>query len=883
MVMIGLIKLLSPKKLVRLTIFFLLAGFLFWACSSSAPRPIPEAPVRFIDLLQEENIVSSPFINIEDHFQPFREEHQNEALFIPELSTSEIKCWSIMTERPVLTLGKTQKPYSLQVKLNQTVLPELEEEKGDDISWQLIKIAKKIDLSADDNYNKVFRCVVLDLDEELSFEFLAPAAPFKLFIKARRNWHPSFMQIFIDQQPVTEIELSRTNHFFTIDLNLPPGSHHLTVKPLIKGTQRSGGPTPPRILIYEVKLDSTHDLINFYVPAHRQEEFQRGLIQLEYISPLLEDGRLNPFAPLLELKHAEVINAQLQPINPEKIKKKINFGDRTIDVLMSPPESRYEFELSLPQKAVLEFGYGLLVEEDSVPPPNGAALFQVILQNKKSEQTIFQASLPRKEQDSPFFQKEKIDLSAYQGQKVKITLVTTASENQSSTHNIFSFWFNPLIYVPRKEAPKVILVSLDTLRADHLGCYGYSRETSPYLDALSRESVLFENVYAQSSWTLPSHTSMLFSLNSASHQVYYNDQRIDPSLPSLASLLQKAGFLPYAFTGGGYVSSIYGFAKGFHWYEEPAGGRHAPLARDEAERLANYASQWIKANQDKPFFLFLHTFQIHGPYDTPPPWNKKFLHENAKWTRIALRKYLESWEKEPNFTPEEIQNIIDLYDAEIFYTDATLIKNLIETLKSTGIFDQTMLIVTSDHGEEFYEHHGWLHGQTLYEEQLRVPLIIKFPHSRYKGHRLQPKVRLIDILPTIMETLRLSYPAKSFEGRSLLPVIEGRETSDRVFISDLALKEVKNPCPALMATNQGDMKVIVEKAVDTIKNMEIYNLAQDPHEHKNLLRSQRQLGLKLYRRLEKYYREKLAVLRETKKVFLDEKLREKLRALGYIK
>ena len=307
------------------------------------------------------------------------------------------------------------------------------------------------------------------------------------------------------------------------------------------------------------------------------------------------------------------------------------------------------------------------------------------------------------------------------------------------------------------------------------------------------------------------------------------------------------------------------------------------MARDEAERLANYASQWIKANQDKPFFLFLHTFQIHGPYDTPPPWNKKFLHENAKWTRIALRKYLESWEKEPNFTPEEIQNIIDLYDAEIFYTDATLIKNLIETLKSTGIFDQTMLIVTSDHGEEFYEHHGWLHGQTLYEEQLRVPLIIKFPHSRYKGHRLQPKVRLIDILPTVMETLRLSYPAKSFEGRSLLPVIEGRETLDRVFISDLALKEVKNPCPALMATNQGDMKVIVEKAVDTIKNMEIYNLAQDPHEHKNLLRSQRQLGLKLYRRLEKYYREKLAVLRETKKVFLDEKLREKLRALGYIK
>lgn len=871
------------KNIWRLTLLLTFSCLLFWACSSSQPRPIPEAPLRFIDLLEEENIVNSPFINIEDHFTPFREEHRNDALFIPELSTSEIKCWSVMTQRPVLTFGKTQKPYSLQVKLNQSLLPELEKEKGDDISWQLIKIAKRIDLSTDDNYNKGFRCVVLDLEEDLSFEFLAPAAPLKLQIKARRNWHPSFMEVLVDHQLVTEIELTRANRFFTIDLNLSPGSHQLTMKPRLKGRRRSGGPTPPRILIYEVKLDSNNDLINFYVPARREAEFQKGLIQLEYFSTQLEDGRLNPFAPLLELKHAEVIDSHLQPVNPEKIKKKINFGDRTIDVLMSPPESRYEFELSLPRQAVLEFGYGLLVEEDSSPPPLGTAQFRIIIRDQESEQTIFQAALTRKDRNSPFFREEKLDLSTYQGRKVKIIFVTSSAEDTSSAHNIFSFWFNPLIYVPRKEAPKVILVSLDTLRADHLSCYGYSRETSPYLDALSQESVLFENVYAQSSWTLPSHTSMLFSLNSASHQVYYNDQRIDPALPSLASLLQQAGFIPYAFTGGGYVSSIYGFAKGFHWYEEPAGGRHAPLARDEAERLAAYTSQWIKANLDKPFFLFLHTFQIHGPYDTPPPWNKKFLNEKAKWTRIALRQYLESSEKGLNFTPEEIQNIIDLYDAEIFYTDATLIKNLVETLKSSGIYDQTMLIITSDHGEEFYEHQGWLHGQTLYEEQLRVPLIIKFPHSRYKGKRLKPKVRLIDILPTVMETLDLPYPAKSFEGQSLLPVIEGRETSDRVFISDLARKEVKNPCPALMATNQGDLKVIIEKAVDTIKNMEIYNLAQDPHERKNLLRTERQLGMKLYRQLEKYYQEKLSVLRETKKVFLDEKLREKLKALGYIK
>jgi len=881
--MIRLNKLIAKKNLGRGILLIILCILVTFSCSNSRSKTIPAAPLRFIDLLEAKNIISSPFIDIEQHFSPFQEEHQNDALFIPELSTSEIKCWSIMTKYPILTLGKTNQPYSLQVKLNHSSLPVLEEKKGDEISWQLIKISKKIDLSNDENYNKGFRCVVLDMDEEVSFEFLATSSPLELQIKARRNWHPSFMDILVDDKLVEEIELTRVNRFYYVTLHLSPGTHRLSIKPRIKGPRRAGGPTPPRILIYEVKLESNNDLINFYVPSSREEEFKRGIIQLEYFSTQLADGQPNPYTPLLELKHAEIIDPSLQPVNPENIKKKINFGDRTIDVLMSPPVSQYEFDITIPQNALLDFGFGLLVGEDQASPPPGIALFQVILRDKEGEQTIFQGNLPQEKSSSPFFCQEKIDLSAYQGKKVKIILLTSLTDKTYSPQDVFSFWFNPFIYVPHPDSPKVILVSLDTLRADHLGCYGYSRETSPHLDALSKDGALFENVYAQSSWTLPSHTSMLFSLNSASHQVYYNDQRIDPSLPSLASLLQQAGFIPYAFTGGGYVSSIYGFAKGFHWYEEPAGGRHAPLARDEAQKLAIYASNWIKRNKDKPFFLFLHTFQIHGPYDSPPPWNKKFLTENSKWTRIALRQYLESTENGPSFTPEEIQNVIDLYDAEILYTDATLIKSLIDTLRSSGIYDNTLLIITSDHGEEFYDHKGWLHGQTLYEEQLRVPLIIKFPHSQFKGKRLQPKVRLIDILPTVMETLKLPYQARLFEGKSLLPVLKGQENKDRVFISDLARKEVKNPCPALIATNQGDLKVIVEKAVDSIKNMEIYDLAQDPQEQKNLLRSKRQLGMKLYQQLEKYYQEKLAILRQTKKVFLDEKLREKLKALGYIK
>lgn len=867
-------------SLLTLTILLL---SLISSCSRPSNKMIPSAPIRLLDILEEENVINSPFSSVEKNFIPFQEDHQNDVLFIPELSSSGIKCWSIMTNHPILTYGEANKPYFLQVYFNNSLLPPIEEKKGDEIAWQLIKISKKVDLSSDENYNKGFQCVLLDLDKALSFEFIAPPSPLELQIKARRNWHPSSMVIAIDGNPIKVIELERSNRIYKLALNLRPGTHHFSIRPQLKGPRQSGGPTPPRILIFEVNLHSNNDLINFYVPSTREDEFKKGLIKIEYNSTQLTDGQINPYTPLLQLKYENIIHPSIYPVNPENIKKKIDFNNRAIDVLMAPPESRFEFDLKIPENAILDFGVGILAEEDRSPLPPKIADFKVIIDGSEKEELLFHSSLPLNKGESPFFQDEKIDLKDYQGKKVKLILETSLSDKSYPHKDIFSFWFNPLIYVPQLDSPKIILVSLDTLRADHLGCYGYQRDTSPHLDALAKESVLFENVYAQSSWTLPSHTSMLFSLNSASHQVYYNDQRIDPSLPSLASILQKAGFLPYAFTGGGYVSYIYGFAKGFHWYEEPAGGRHAPLARDEAERLAMFTTDWIKKNKDKPFFLFLHTFQIHGPYDTPPPWNQKFLPEKAKWTRIALRQYLEKDENGPLLTREEIENIIALYDAEIFYTDATLIKKLIDSLKANGIYDHTLLIVTSDHGEEFYDHKGWLHGQTLYEEQLRVPLIIKFPHSNYKGKRLTPKVRLIDILPTVMEALNLPYKAKLFEGKSLLPIVEENEKEDRTFISDLAHKDVLDPCPVLIATNSKDLKIIVEKAVEGIKNMEIYDLAQDPTEQNNLLRQKRQLGMELLEKLEKYYEQKFSLVRKTGKVILDEKLKEKLKALGYIK
>ena len=423
---------------------------------------------------------------------------------------------------------------------------------------------------------------------------------------------------------------------------------------------------------------------------------------------------------------------------------------------------------------------------------------------------------------------------------------------------------------------------MDTLRADHLSCYGYERETSPNIDELVEDSVLFENVYAQSPWTLPSHLSMLFSLNSASHQVYYYNQKIDDSLPSITSFLRKNGFMTYGFTGGGYVSRIFGFSKGFDWYDEHFGKSLAVLGTDEAERLFAHTSDWLKENKDKPFFLFLHTFQIHGPYECPSPWNEAFLDKEMKWKKFNLVKFFRERGRDHKFTPQEIDNIMSLYDGEIRYTDEALIKPLITLLKELGIYDNTLLIITSDHGEEFYDHKGWLHSTTLYNELIRVPLVMKFPNSEFKGTKVKAKSRSIDIMPTVLETASVKYNKKHLDGKSLMDLIEGRELEDRTFISDLAYKNVYDTTPAMIATNENNLKIILSKSKESVKDIEIYDLQRDPKEKTNIIGKQRKFGQKLIDILNEYYREKQKVQRKKEQLQLDEKLKEKLRALGYL-
>jgi len=883
---------MNKKKYSQVLLIFpvFLSILLLNLCNSSKPKVIKlsrQGTLKLIDSLNQENVVSTPFSNIAEHFDSVDERAItiSDMFLLRKLSTSKQKVWGFTTKRSVLGENEATAPKGMEVFLNDNPINFLEEKKNNSLTYKWIKTSKEIEMEYDENYNKRFNCLILDEDESFSFETILPDGPVEFEIFARRNWHPMDLEVHLDDQLLEKKTVARNTSYFLIKSRLKPGTHTITIKTSRSKHIKKTRPTKPRLLIYQLRVKTKNDVILFFPSSKKQQEFSDGKIRVRYLSDHDKSGNFNPYHNLFQICNDFTLDEFAQSENPENIKKNLSLEDLSINALMAPPQSQFEFKFYVPDNCFLEFGTGIFRYKD-IPHPKGVK-FKILVDTNDNRKTIFEREITLKpEKLRNQILHAKIDLSEYADKKINLIFLT---ENLKKNEQVppdklaLAFWENPLIYHPEPDNLKVILISLDTLRADHLGSYGYHRNTSPNIDELARDGVLFANTYAQCSWTLPSHMSMLFSLNSASHQVFYNDQKVDSSLPSLASFLQKAGFITYAFTGGGYVSSIYGFSKGFDWYDDPIRGQNTSSYQNEAENLFAYTSDWLKKNKDKSFFLFLHTFQIHGPYDSPSPWNKMHLKKNAPWEKIGLRVFLDRKGDDYSFSPEEKDNIISLYDGEISYTDATLIKPLINQLKELNIYNNTLLIITSDHGEEFQEHDGWLHGRTLYNELLRVPLIIKLPNSEYNGARISPICRVIDILPTILDIAEIKYKKDLFDGKSLLDLITKKEKEDRVFISDLAHKNLPIPCPAIIATNRDQLKFIITKSPEGIKDIETYDLLKDPNEKHSIITKANKMRKEILSFLNDYYQGKMQIRRSNTRIRMNKELEEKLKALGYLR
>ena len=319
---------------------------------------------------------------------------------------------------------------------------------------------------------------------------------------------------------------------------------------------------------------------------------------------------------------------------------------------------------------------------------------------------------------------------------------------------------------PEHRRLNVILISIDSLRADHLGAYGYPKPTSPIIDQLAAEGVVFEKAFAQSSWTAPSHKSLLRS------KLPVDFNKLDTNF---VEDLEKANIQTAAFVGGGFVSAEFSMARGFSHFIE---FKHGTLR----EALPAFVS-WYKEDRDQDLgsFIFLHGYDTHIPYDPPDRYKSRFSNhlerlptpeatreiflKGSKWRRVD---HTEQELKQGEFLTEDL---LDLYDACVASADS-VIGEVVELLEQDNALDKTAIIIISDHGEEFWDHDSLGHGHTLYNELIQVPLIIKLPRSAFSGTRVDESVRLLDVAPTVAEIFNLK-PSQDRRGLSLIATLSG--------------------------------------------------------------------------------------------------------------
>jgi len=441
----------------------------------------------------------------------------------------------------------------------------------------------------------------------------------------------------------------------------------------------------------------------------------------------------------------------------------------------------------------------------------------------------------------------------------------------------------------------IILIYLDALSSKHLNCYGYHRKTSPYIDYLARKGVLFKNAFSQAPATWPSVHSTLTS-QYASH-FFTKKIKLKEEKLTLAEVLKQNGYYTAGFSSSPIVTktetsySLGGFEQGFDTFDDSIyKGEKKNWQWRSPEGIIEHALRWLDANYKKNFFLFLYIMDPHDVYHSPEPYNslydpdypgKKLIIAGAP--TFYEKKILEG--TETGLNDRDIFHLISLYDGEITYADAE-IGRLLKKLEELNLMDDTLIIITSDHGEEFFEHGGLKHGYTLYNEAIKIPLIFMCPSQLPQNIKIDEIVQSLDIVPTVLDIVDIKKP-KIMQGESLLPLIKKKKPKWRNY--------------ALSESPFADVKAIITKKWKYIhhfeskplhpnlndkykKGKELYDLEHDPKERVNLYDKKPEVAKKLYLELldliPNLEKERLE---KAKAIELDKETKEKLKSLGYLK
>ncbi len=464
----------------------------------------------------------------------------------------------------------------------------------------------------------------------------------------------------------------------------------------------------------------------------------------------------------------------------------------------------------------------------------------------------------------------------------------------------------PIIYKKRSHAQRknIIFIALDTLRGDQIGVrLGNQQSTlTPNIDRFIKDSVYFKNAYAQTSWTLPSFMSLFTGMYEYNHEVgIRNPLSLDK--PFLIKELSRK-FITFGYHGGKVMKGRWGYWRGFDYYKKYRFA--SALFSRGGQALFRKALQLLEKSHFPSLFLFLHTYQVHAPY-TPPD---EFLYQMNKRPKFKKLDAINDNNPAKTYLPVEKdlkKSLKELYQAEILAFDAYF-GEFVKRLKAMNLYDNSMIVFMSDHGEEFFEHKGWTHSHNLYNEQIKVPIIIKFPGNRFKNRKISEAVGIIDLLPTILSYYTIDYEAAKLDGKNLIPLIKNsQKRRPEYVVSTISTGRYFEAIPPKVAVLFDHYKLIYNhpfspkdlaffkdytRPPETPK-FELYDLENDPYEMHNIniayphindqqaVPFQRKKMLSVIAAIEKQIKQKMSAIAKKNKS-LDKEVEEQLKSLGYL-
>ena len=443
--------------------------------------------------------------------------------------------------------------------------------------------------------------------------------------------------------------------------------------------------------------------------------------------------------------------------------KAVRINDVVRATLPASPPSRIRFRLDVPRGARLAIACGIPKDFFESPPVE----FVVKAARGGHEQVLWRERVdPKAQEEHRRWRRADVDLAQVAGRGLDLILETNGSE-QGAGEPRRAFWGSPALAVARDDQPLAIVYLVDTLRADHTTPYGYERDTTPELARFGADAVVFEAAIASASWTKPSVASIFTSLLPGRHRAVQLRDPLDLGLVTLAEMVQAKGFATGAALANSVIYSEGGnFEQGFDVFAGLHGAGNKPSKLVPAAGVVDAALAWLDERRGFPRFLYVHTMDPHVPYAPPPPFDRKY-------EPLPTPEHPAVDPRTDAKEPLDRERMIAQYDGDIAYGDQEF-GRFVRELKARGLYDRALIVFLADHGEEFQDHGGWLHGRSVFDELVRIPLIVKLPGNRHAGRRVAQQVQAVDVLPTVLEALALPVPGPpAITGRPLQAVLRG--------------------------------------------------------------------------------------------------------------